>query len=63
VVVLERAHLLELLLHPPTALDGEGEQFLQVFLADLAVGVEDLHEPGDGPPHGLAVAGVEVAAK
>ena len=62
-VVLEGAHLLELLLHPAAALDGELEDLGQVLLRDLAVRVENLHQTRDGLAHRLAVAGVQVRAQ
>lgn len=57
-VVLERAHLLQLLLDPAPTLQGKLQQLGQVFLRDLPVRMQDLHHPRDGAPHRLAVAGV-----
>ena len=62
-MVLERPHLLELLLDPPAALQGHLDQFRQLLPRELAVRVEQLDQPRDRLADGLHVAGVEVRAE
>lgn len=57
-VVLEGAHLLQLLLHPATAFEGQFDQFTQLLLGELPERVNQLDQPGDDLPHCLHVAGV-----
>jgi len=63
VVVLEGAHLLELLLHPASPLDGDLDQLRHVIPRNLAVGVDHLDQAGNGLAYRLAVASVEVGAE
>ena len=62
VVVLEGAHLLELLLHAAAAFERELENLGELVLRYLAMREEDLHHPRHRLTHSLAVAGVEVRA-
>ena len=59
-MVLERAHLLELLFDPAAAFQSQFHQFGQFLLGKLAVRVDQLDHPRNGLAHGLHVAGVQV---
>jgi hypothetical protein len=63
VVVLEGAHLLELLLHSPATFERELEQLAEFIPGQLPIRIEDLDEARDRLSDGLAVAGAEVGAE
>ena len=61
-VVLEGAHLLELLLHAPPSFERKLENLREFVLAHLSMREENLHQTGYRLSHRLAVASVEVRA-
>src|SRR5262249_49102126 len=54
-IVLERAHLLELLLDPAPPFQGQLQDFAQLGRRWLPVRIQDLHKARDRPAHCLAV--------
>src|SRR6266568_8998068 len=59
-MILEGAHLLELLLDTPAPFKGQLYQFGQLFLRHLAVRIEQLDQPGDGLADRFHIAGIEM---
>lgn len=60
---LDAGHDLELLLHTPPSLDGVLEDHARIFLVDVLVWKDKLHESAEGPANAYLVACVEVAVQ